>query len=189
MPPSVFISYSHQDEVWKDRLVTHLCVLEHQGLLQTWNDRNIGAGDEWLEEILKGMDSAQVAVLLVSAHSLTSPFILHTEVPRLLERRGREGMVVFPVLCRDALWQEIPWLAKLEARPKDGKALASFRGNARDAELAKIAKEILDKVRNGTGSPSPTPAPAPSAGRLTALHQLPSPPADFTGREAELTVL
>ena len=31
--PTVFISYSHKDEDWKNRLVTHLGVLRHQGLL------------------------------------------------------------------------------------------------------------------------------------------------------------
>lgn len=62
--PTVFISYSHKDEDWKDRLVTHLGVLEEEGLLRTWNDRKIGAGDEWFEEIRKAMDTARVAVLL-----------------------------------------------------------------------------------------------------------------------------
>ncbi len=184
--PTVFISYSHKDEVWKDRLVTHLGVLEHQGLLQTWNDRNIGAGDEWFEEIRKGIDAARVAVLLISANSLTSRFILHTEIPRLLERRDSEGMAVFPVICRDSLWQEIPWLSKLQARPRDGKALASFQGNRRDSELAKIAKEILGIVRNGATGPPP---PPPDPPKLIALHQLPTPPADFTGREEDLDFL
>ena len=49
--PSVFISYSHKDEVWKDRLATHLGVLQREGLLDTWDDRRIGAGDDWHEEI------------------------------------------------------------------------------------------------------------------------------------------
>ena len=29
--PSVFLSYSHKDEAWKDRLKTHLGVLGHHG--------------------------------------------------------------------------------------------------------------------------------------------------------------
>ena len=44
--PNVFISYSHKDEEWKDRLVTHLGVLHHQGLLDLWDDRRIGAGED-----------------------------------------------------------------------------------------------------------------------------------------------
>lgn len=29
----IFISYSHDDEAWKDRVVSQLGVLEHEGLL------------------------------------------------------------------------------------------------------------------------------------------------------------
>ncbi len=189
-PPSVFISYSHQDEVWKDRLVKQLVVLQNQGLLQTWTDRDIGAGDEWFEEIRNAMNAARVAVVLISADSLTSKFILHTEVPHFLERRTREGMTVFPVLCKDCLWQEIPWLARLQARPRDGRALASFRGNKLDSELAKIAKEILEIVRNGAPViPGSRSAPFETGTSLPTLHQLPAPPADFTGRTEDLAAL
>src|SRR5690242_9201324 len=134
--PTVFISYSHKDEVWKDRLVKQLAVLQKQGLLKAWNDRRIGAGQEWLEEIQKGMADARVAVFLVSADSLTSDFILHTEIPHLLERREREGMTLFPVICTDCLWEEIPWLAKLQARPLNGRPLESFKGKL-NSELTK----------------------------------------------------
>lgn len=74
--PSVFISYSHKDEAWKDRLVTHLGVLQSQGLLDLWDDRRIGAGQDWHQEIEQAMAAASVAVLLVSADFLTSQFIL-----------------------------------------------------------------------------------------------------------------
>ena len=42
--PKVFISYSHKDEVWKDRLQSQLAVLERQDLLSVWDDRQIAAG-------------------------------------------------------------------------------------------------------------------------------------------------
>lgn len=188
--PTVFISYSHADEVWKDRLAKHLGVLEAQGLLGTWDDRKIRAGDEWLEAIRNGMDGARVAVLLVSANSLTSNFILHTEVPHLLEKRAQAGLTVFPVICKDCLWQEVPWLGELQARPRDGKPLESFRGSRLNTELAKIAKEILDLARDGSRPPQlVTRGPETTGSVLPTLHQLPSPPADFTGREDDLDAL
>jgi hypothetical protein len=55
--PSVFISYSHKDEAWKDRLVTHLGVLQREGLLDTWDDRRIGAGDDREAELAR-LDAA-----------------------------------------------------------------------------------------------------------------------------------
>ena len=105
--PTVFVSFSHQDEPWKDRLVTHLGVLQRQGLLDLWDDRRIGAGADWRREIRQAMDRACVAVLLVSADFLTSEFILGEEVPRLLQRRDEEGLRVFPVIVRPCAWQRV----------------------------------------------------------------------------------
>jgi hypothetical protein len=80
--PTVFISYSHKDEEWKDRLVIHLGVLSHQGLLDLWDDRRIGAGEDWYQEIHEAMNAASVAVLLISPAYLASEFLLsHRGVP------------------------------------------------------------------------------------------------------------
>ena len=39
--PTIFISYSHMDEEWKDRLRPHLKMLEQAGLgIVIWDDRS-----------------------------------------------------------------------------------------------------------------------------------------------------
>ena len=127
---------------------------------------------------------------LVSAHSLKSKFIRHTEIPHLLERRASQGMTFFPVIVKSCVWEEFPWLSRFQARPLDGKALAGFQGNRRDSELAKIAKEILGIIRNGALQPQSLKSPdASKLITLAPLHQLPTPPADFTGREEDLNFL
>jgi tetratricopeptide (TPR) repeat protein len=204
----VFISYSHKDEAWKDRLVAHLGVLEEQGLLETWDDRKIKAGGDWQAEIEGALERAEVAVLLVSANSLTSKFILKEEVHRLLERKAAEGVQLFPVIVKSCAWQRVPWLTKMQVRPLDGRALASFQGNRRDEALARIADEVLtllaeepspqelppaEPQRQPAVEPEQQASPEPQRPAqpvsTPALHQLPSPPADFTGREAELAEL
>jgi hypothetical protein len=89
--PTVFISYSHKDEHWKDRLVTHLGALRDQGILNIWQDRLIEAGADWHSNIREAMEAASIAVLLITANSLTSEYILNGEVPSLLERHRDEG--------------------------------------------------------------------------------------------------
>lgn len=145
--PSVFISYSHKDEVWKDRLAKQLGVLEKEGLLDVWNDRKIGVGYEWLTEIEFAINRATVAVLLISADFLTSKFILQKEIPQLLERRAGKGLAIFPLILQPCVWEEVGWLAPLQARPRDGRPLSSFRAHRREEELAKIAKEVLQLTR------------------------------------------
>jgi len=95
-PLRVFLSYSHVDETWKDRLSRHLAVLTEEGLLDAWDDRRIGAGADWEAEIRAAMDAAEVAILLISADFLTSRFVRDSEVPRLLQRRAKEGCASSP---------------------------------------------------------------------------------------------
>lgn len=147
--PSVFVSYSHKDESWKDRLVTHLKVLEGEGVLDVWDDRRIGAGLDWQPEIEQAIQRASVAILLISADFLTSKFILGEEVPRLLERRQKEGLRVVPLIVRPSAWTEVKWLAAIQARPKDGRPLSRVGKDRVDEDLAALAKEVAAIVRRG----------------------------------------
>ena len=91
------------------------------GLLDLWDDRRIGTGEDWRAEIAEAMGRANVAILLISADFLTSQFILGEEVPRLLQRRDAEGLRVFPVIVRPCAWKTVPWLSRMQVRPKDGR--------------------------------------------------------------------
>jgi predicted RNase H-like HicB family nuclease len=151
--PTVFISYSHKDENWKDRLVTQLGVLEQHGLLELWHDRLIGAGQDWLKRIRLAIGKAHVAVLLVSAHSLTSKFILRKEVKHFLMRRLLEGMHIVAVILSPCDWQGVSWLRRMQVRPRDGRPLSAGRRHEAEKHLADIVKEIraLLKQPHGQG--------------------------------------
>jgi hypothetical protein len=43
----IFFSYAHEDEALRDELAKHLKLLERQGIIKAWHDRNITAGEEW----------------------------------------------------------------------------------------------------------------------------------------------
>ena len=147
LTPSVFVSYAHADEKWKDRLATQLLPLQSLGLLDIWDDRRIGAGDQWLEEIESAIQRASVAVLLVSASFLGSPFVNQEEVPALLERRAQEGLRVVPVLLSPCPWQHFDWLRKLQIRPLDARPLSGMRRHNFERALAAVADEIADAIR------------------------------------------
>jgi predicted nucleotide-binding protein len=82
----IFISYSHADKVWKDRLVKHLRVLEREGFCHLWHDRKIGLGNDWDPEIENALNKADVAVLVISPDFLDSDFTREKEIPRIRER-------------------------------------------------------------------------------------------------------
>lgn len=186
--PSIFISYSHQDEVWKDRLLTHLQVLQWQEPLDLWDDRRISAGSDWYAAIQQAMAQARVAILLISADFLASEFISAEEVPRLLARRQAEGLHIVPLLVRACAWQHVPWLSSIQSRPSDSRALAAGSDAQIDADLTALAHEIAQLL-----TPTPPGAwldpAAPASPVPISLARLPSTNPTVFGREAELAQL
>ncbi len=159
--PSVFISYSHKDEAWKDRLVQHLRVVADEHGFDVWDDQRIRPGAEWKAEIERALLSADVAVLLVSVDFLTSRFIKGEEVPPLLRRRSEQRLDVVPVIVRPCAWTEVKWLSQLQARPEGGRPLSRMRESAAEAALAGIASEIGRLARSAARAAPDPPPPAP----------------------------
>jgi hypothetical protein len=172
--PRIFVSYSHKDQKVKERLVTHLNVPQ----ADVWDDSRIKPGDEWLSEIEQAMAGADVAILLISADFLTSRFVLSKEVPVLLERREREGLLVYPVLVEDCAWDQVEWLAKMQIRMWEGKPLPG--GRERNTALAGIARDIAERFKEHTERP---PEPRMSTAKLPSVSPL------LFGREKELALL
>jgi serine/threonine protein kinase len=175
---SVFISYSHQDEVWKDRLVLHLGVLENQSLLQLWDDRQIAAGADWFAEIESAIESAKIAILLVSANSLTSAFILKEEIRRLLDRHRQDGLVIIPVVVKPCAWDAVEWLSRLQLRPRDGRALSSGTDFEVDEALTSLSREIALMLR-GLDHSAPSGSPSRSSAEKTTPGPVVADPSMF----------
>ncbi len=181
----VFISYSHQDEAWKDRVVRQLGVLAAEGL-ETWDDRRIDGGDDWYPEIEQAITGCDVALLLISANFLTSKFILGNEVPPLLQRRQEQGIRVIPVVLSPCQWARIPWLKTIQARPKDGKPLTGMSEHDAETALSDLVGEIVDLTeKQATNHPPGAPLPPD---KIDLTH-LPEGAPHFLGREHELAAL
>ncbi len=141
---NIFISYSHRDEAWKDLLVKHLKVLENQGLVARWDDRQIRPGEDWAQQIEQAAAQARMAILLISDDFLASKFIMQREVPYFLQRRQQGNLIVFPIIITDCFWDIIDWLKVIQVRPKDGKPLAEFEEAQRDKVIKEMVREIYN---------------------------------------------
>ncbi len=186
---TIFISYSHKDEAWKDRLIPHLRMLEEDGRVSVWDDRKIDAGDEWYPEIKEAMGKASVAVCLISADYLTSDFCKKEEIPYLLERRGQYGMVLLPVLARPCLWETVGWLEKIQMAPRDGKAVSDYKENEWDNIFTEVARKILNIFNDPAYKPPPPPASEWGPPEKVDIDRLPMTGVELFGRKKELELL
>jgi hypothetical protein len=137
-----FLSYSHVDREWRERLVTHLAVLQRKGLLELWNDTQIRAGDRWGKQIDAELSQCRVAILLISPNFLASTFIQTVEVQALLERHESDGLLLTPLIARPCAWTLVDWLARLQCRPDGGRALSVDNEASIDTQLAMFTYEI-----------------------------------------------
>lgn len=163
---NIFISYSHKDEDWKNRLVTHLRELERSGYFKLWHDREIPLGNQWPKEIKNALDTADVAILMISPDFLDSDFIRNKEMPRIKERKEEEKVTVIPLFARPANWKMIPWLAELQGFPKDAAPLSKMHESDIDEVLVELTQKLLTLVSMGTDVS--TGAGSPGRGRLGA---------------------
>jgi hypothetical protein len=148
--PFVFVSYSHKDSDWRDRVEEHLSVLQHTFVVELWSDKKIGIGEKWGDEIDDALTRAKAVVLLISSSFFNSKFIRDKEIPAIRDKLLK-GKFVFPILVRPCAWKAVDWLEKLQMRPEDGKALSAGNEVYIDSKLSEITIEIYKKF---LGEPS-----------------------------------
>lgn len=187
--PTIFISYSHKDEIWKDRLRPHLGALEKAGRIVVWDDRKIDAGDTWYPEIKTAMEQAAVAVCLISADFLDSAFCVKEEVPYFLQRRERDGLVIIPVLLRPCPWRAIDWLKDLQMLPRDYKSVSADFKDDWDTVFALVAERVFEIINNPDYKPPAPPAPAWAKPEKLDISRLPVTGSELFGRQAQLELL
>jgi hypothetical protein len=113
------------DENLRDQLEIHLAGLQRQGLISSWHDRRITAGDDFGEAIDQHIDTADVMLLLVSPDFIASDYCYEREMKRALERHQRGEARVIPVILRPCDWKDLPF-GKLLASPKDGRPITKW---------------------------------------------------------------
>lgn len=144
---TVFVSYSHTDRRYLQRLQVHLRPLEREGLITFWADTNLRPGDRWREEVRTAIDSARIAVVLVSADFLASEFIAEDELPPLLETAKREGARIMPVILSACGFTRHKSLANFQAVNDPARPLAEQSRAERERLWDSVASEIIESVR------------------------------------------
>ncbi len=188
----IFISYSHKDVEWKDRLTIHLRVLARQGFLEIWDDHKIRLGDNWLEEIENALDQAAAAILLITADFLDSDFILDREIPALLKRKENDGLTIIPLFVKACPWKDVGWLNEIQGWPEDGNPLEPMTSAEVNATLSELVSKVVELIKpaHGTGTTgSSSIGDQYKPPEKILIAKLPGSGKELFGREQELVVL
>jgi hypothetical protein len=138
----VFISYSHKDAKWLEKLKLFLRPLEDKELIRVWDDTEIRPGSDWLGDIRKALESARVAVFLVTQNFLDSPFIREKELPALLEAAKNRGCLIFWIAVSSTTLEDSP-LAEFQGAISPNAPLDLMS----EPEQNKVFTEIYQKMK------------------------------------------
>ena len=181
-PVEIFYSYAHKDEALRNELDKHLSLLQRQGLITAWHDRQILPGTDWSQAIDQHLEQASVILLLISADFLASDYCYGIEMQRAIERHQANEARVIPILLRPVVWDEAPF-AHLQALPTGAKPITTWRN--RDAAFT----DVVAGIRRVIEDLSSLAASAPRAA-LPPVWNVPYPRNSFfIGRDEILTRL
>ena len=140
----IFVSYSHKDTEWKDRLCRMLSPFLRDGdiELQLWvDDGDIQTGDRWHDKIQSALKSAGVAVVLVSASLLESEYVMKYELPEIISAAADGKLRLFWVYVSYAAC-EATELESFQAAHDVSLPLYALVRPEQDAILLRVAREI-----------------------------------------------
>lgn len=143
---NIFISYSHSDKRWLEKLKKHLKVLtKYSESIKYWEDTKLRGGDNWRDEITAAITKANVAILLVSTDFLASDFIASDELPPILRKAQDEGTCILPIIVAPCEY-EISELGGFQAVNSPDKTLADLRND--DAAIERVFLELNSRLKS-----------------------------------------
>lgn len=149
MSVRVFFSYSHRDEPLRDELEKHLSPLKRSGVIETWHDRRIGAGEEFDAHISRNLETANIILLLISADFLASDYCYDREMCRALERHEAGEARVIPVILHACDWQGSSF-GRLLAVPTDGRPVSKWPDrNEAFLDIVKAIRRAASELGGG----------------------------------------
>lgn len=173
----IFVSYSHKDRSYLERLRVHLKSLEltHKGAIDVWDDTQIGTGALWRDQIQKALQSARTAILLVSPDFLASDFIIKEELPSLLEAAEKDGLKIMPVVIKPCRFEKVDFLARFQSVNPPDQPLSKLSDWQQDEYWGKLAEDVGKSLEEEPSTPSELHSDRPPASgdaSMTAVEKL-----------------
>jgi len=81
-PKKIFFSYSRYERQYREELQVHFAVLKRRGLIETWYDGELDAGEDANARILKELEKADIILCLLSPNFMANDYIWNIEMTK-----------------------------------------------------------------------------------------------------------
>ena len=151
--PIIFLSYAHLDEPEKPRgeeiqwltfVMKFLRPAVKSGEFRIWVDRQMQGGTKWDKEIEGHLLACNIFVLLVSANSMGSDYIIDKELEIARRRQTAGELHVYPLLIEPTPKAGLDRVHDFNLRPRDAKPLQSYSLADRNQHMSDAADEIAE---------------------------------------------
>lgn len=139
-----FISYSHKDEKHKNDFEEHLSALKREGLITTWSDRDIDAGNDWEDEISENLENAEIIFFLISSSFIASDYCVDKEVKKAISNHNDGRALLIPILVRPCQFDKTE-LSKIQALPHNLTPISSW--SDKDEAWLQVVDSIGDVIK------------------------------------------
>lgn len=139
---SIFISYSHKDAEWLERVTTHLKPLGKYYGIDEWDDRRLRTGDKWEMKITEALDNSVIAIILFSANYMASDFIVNNELQPLLENAEKKGTKIMTVIISSCATFKESGLSEYQAVNGPDNTLLDMTPGKVEKTLSKLVEDI-----------------------------------------------
>lgn len=148
----IFLSYSDKDESLCELLLSHLSPLRRLDVIKHWHHHQIIAGQNWVNETIKYLDTAQVILLLISSDFIDSDYCFSDQLKRAMERHTAGTARVIPILLRNVDYVGMPF-EKLEPLPQNRCPVKSSSWQNWDEAFEHIARGVRAVIEEMTTLP------------------------------------
>lgn len=139
---TIFVSYSHKDTIYLERIKIHLKPLERKGVIKLWSDTLILSGEKWKEKIEVALDKAAIALLLVSADFMASEFIINNELQPILKSAESKGTIIIPIVIKPCRFLREPSISQFQAANDPTNPLCKLSEYEQEDVYEKVAHRI-----------------------------------------------
>jgi hypothetical protein len=196
--PILFISYAHADEPdkpvegevqWLSFVRRYLQPAVKDGIFDLWVDRQMMGGANLDPEIDRKLRACDIFILLVSANSMASNYIVDKEITIIRERQAKgENVYFYPLLLTPTPDAGLNKVKDKNLRPRDARPFSGFPYNERLQHMTEAANEIA-KIADQIVARKSATQPVASIAQPAYVHVSGLPETAYerlVGREAEL---